>query len=161
MTTSPASASSAGSQSFELLHPAVQRWIWEQRWDELRDVQASTISAVMRSQADIIVSAATAAGKTEAAFLPILSAVTDPAKDQLAVLYVGPLKALINDQFSRLEGLCEQMNIAVVRWHGDAPQSRKAAQIKRPRGIALITPESIEALLDRRPEAARRMFAGL
>lgn len=161
MTISPPCASSAGSQSFELLHPAVQRWVWEQRWNELRDIQAATISAVIQSQADIIVSAATAAGKTEAAFLPIFSVVADLARDQLSVLYVGPLKALINDQFGRLEGLCEQMDIEVARWHGDAPQSRKAALIKRPRGVALITPESIEALLDRRPEAARRMFAGL
>lgn len=146
---------------FERLHPEIKRWIWEQKWESLRAVQEETIHAIFDGSADILVSAGTASGKTEAAFLPILSQVVDQREAGLSALYVSPLKALINDQFRRLEALCEDIDIGVVRWHGDAPQAAKARLIKRPSGVALITPESIEALLIRKPAAAAKLFANL
>ena len=158
--TSRASGSRMPS-NFDRLHPEVRRWIWGQKWDALRDVQDQTIQAVFDSRSDILVAAATAAGKTEAAFLPILSQITDRQTPGLSVLYVGPLKALINDQFKRLDELCEHLGVSVVRWHGDAPQAAKARLLKRPSGIVLITPESIEALLIRRPGEAAVLFAAL
>jgi ATP-dependent Lhr-like helicase len=112
----------------------------------------------MDRDGDTLVIAGTASGKTEAAFLPVLSLVADRENEGISVLYVSPLKALINDQFGRLEQLCEAMELNVVRWHGDAPQSAKQALVRNPQGIALITPESIEALLVRRPERARALF---
>ena len=60
-------------------------------------------------------------------------------------LYVGPLKALINDQFRRLEELCAKLEIPVHRWHGDVPANQKKALRDKPSGILLITPESLES----------------
>lgn len=151
----------SGSDSFDRLHPEIRRWIWEQKWDELREVQDKAISAVLDSGDDVLISASTAAGKTEAAFLPILTLVAGREEKGLSVIYVSPLKALINDQFRRLDLLCERMEISVVRWHGDAPQSAKQRTIRSPQGIALITPESIEALFIRRPKDAEALFSSL
>lgn len=157
MTSQP----SGSNGSFDRLHEEIKRWIWQQHWETLREIQDKTIEAVFDSNADILVAATTAAGKTEAAFLPILTQVAEREASGLAVLYISPLKALINDQFRRLDELCEHMGINVVRWHGDAPQSAKARTIKKPSGIALITPESIEALLIRKPAEARKLFSNL
>ena len=148
-------------ESFDRLHPEIRRWIWEQKWEELREVQDRAVRAILDGRGDVLIAASTAAGKTEAAFLPVLTSVADREEDGLSVLYVSPLKALINDQFRRLELLCERMEIDVVRWHGDAPQAAKARTLKNPRGIALITPESIEALFIRRPKEARRLFGAI
>lgn len=147
--------------SFDRLHSEIRRWIWEQKWEELRDVQDRAISAILDSRDDVLIAASTAAGKTEAAFLPILTAIADRSDKGLSALYVSPLKALINDQFRRLELLCERMEIDVVRWHGDAPQSAKARTLRNPSGVALITPESIEALFVRRPAEARKLLGAL
>ena len=159
-TNSPRSGSD-GSQAYDRLHPEIRRWIREQGWDDLRDIQARTIAAILDGDGDIVIAATTAAGKTEAAFLPILTRVAARKQPGLSVLYVGPLKALINDQFLRLDQLCERMEIPVVRWHGDAPQAAKARVLARPAGIALITPESIEAMLVRRPADAHRLLHAL
>lgn len=159
MTTSPPSGSS--SSSFEKLHPKVQRWIWEKGWRELRDVQDRAIPSIMDRTDDTLVIAGTAAGKTEAVFMPVLSLIAERESPGISVLYVSPLKSLINDQFGRLDELCETMGINVVRWHGDAPQGAKQALVRNPSGIAQITPESIEALLVRRPERARALFADI
>lgn len=132
----------------------------DQGWASLREIQSRTILDVVRSPADILVAASTAAGKTEAAFLPVLSEVADD-ESGLSVLYVAPLKALINDQFGRLELLCDRLELPLIRWHGDAPAAAKTKLIKRPRGVALITPESIEALFSRRPDAANALFSRL
>lgn len=147
--------------SFDRLHPEIRRWIWEQKWEELREVQDRSIQSILDGSNDILIAASTAAGKTEAAFLPILTQVADRETQGLSVLYVSPLKALINDQFRRLDLLCERMEIEVVRWHGDAPQAAKARTLRKPRGIALITPESIEALFIRRPAQAYTLLGSL
>ncbi len=105
--------------------------------------------------------AETAGGKTEAAFLPILSAIAEEPPGSIRVLYVGPLKALINDQFGRLEELCENLNVPVHRWHGDVDAGRKARVTKDPAGVLLITPESIESLLINRSAHLGHMFGGL
>lgn len=146
------------SSAYDRLHPIVQKWVRDQGWEELREIQARTILAVLDSEADILIAATTAAGKTEAGFLPVLSKVADRSEPGFAVLYISPLKALINDQFRRLDDLCERMEIPVVRWHGDAPQAAKRAAFAKPEGVALITPESIEAMLSRRPLDAKRLL---
>ena len=155
---SPASGSGLEA-AYHLLHPKIRRWIRDQGWDELREIQARTILAVLEDDRDILISATTAAGKTEAAFLPILTSIAERSASGFSVLYVSPLKALINDQFRRLEGLCESMEIPVVKWHGDAPQAEKKKAMNKPDGIALITPESIEAMLVRRPADAKRLLS--
>ncbi|KAK0330051.1 hypothetical protein LTR94_034364, partial [Friedmanniomyces endolithicus] len=102
--------------------------------------------------------AGTASGKTEAAFLPLLTETAEMTGGGLRLLYISPLKALINDQFRRLEPLCERLGLPITRWHGDAPQGPKTRLLKTPAGVALITPESIEALLLRRPADAAKLF---
>jgi len=145
--------------AYDQLHPTIRRWIRDQGWDELREIQARTIVSVLNGDRDILIAASTAAGKTEAAFLPILTRVVDQKTAGFAVLYISPLKALINDQFKRLEDLCDKLDLPIVKWHGDAPQSAKKRAIANPQGISLITPESIEAMLIRRPGDAKRLLS--
>ncbi|MBV9495182.1 MAG: DEAD/DEAH box helicase [Acidobacteria bacterium] len=159
MTSSQPSASD--SASFDLLHERVRRWIWDQHWSELRDVQEAAIRTILRGDGDAIITAATAAGKTEAAFLPICSTMVDADAAGVQTLYIGPLKALINDQWRRLDGLCESLDIAVHRWHGDVTASARQKLIREPNGILLITPESLEAMFVRRGSDVARIFAAL
>lgn len=147
--------------SFDRLHPEVRRWIRDQGWTGLRQVQDDAIRTILRSRNDVIVMAGTASGKTEAAFLPLLTQAAAAGPGGLRLLYVSPLKALINDQHRRLEDLCERLELPLTRWHGDAPQGPKTRLLRAPAGVALITPESIEALLLRRPAEAARLFAGV
>lgn len=149
------------ASSYDLLHRGVQRWVRDQGWTELRQVQDRAIRAILGGDSDVLIAAATAAGKTEAAFLPLLGRAADRDADGVAILYIAPLKALINDQARRLGGLCDDLGLSLVRWHGDAPQGPKERMRRKPRGVVLITPESIEAMLIRRPADARRMFATL
>ena len=140
-------SSSEKSSSFDLLAKPVQQWIWSKGWDSLRDIQERAIPVLLNTDEDLIIAAATASGKTEAAFLPLISAVLDePGQGGFDLVYVGPLRALINDQFGRLEDLCERIELPVHPWHGDISQSVKSRARKSPRGILLITPESLEAL---------------
>lgn len=148
--------------AFDLLAEPVRRWIWQQKWPSLRDVQEKAIPAVLAG-GDVVISARTAAGKTEAAFLPLLSRIasSERSADGFAALYVSPLKALINDQYRRLESLCAACDILLHKWHGDAAQDAKARARKRPSGLVLITPESLEALLVRRGDEVPRLFTRL
>jgi ATP-dependent helicase Lhr and Lhr-like helicase len=164
--SSPRSASSSpptASQAFDLLAEPVRRWVYDQGWQTLRDTQEAAIPLLLDPTGDVIISAATAAGKTEAAFLPICSRLADtvPTGPGVQVLYVAPLKALINDQYERLSGLCERLDIPVHRWHGDVPGSRKSAVLKQPGGILLITPESLEALFVVRGSSLATLLVGL
>jgi len=148
------------SSAFYQLDAQIQRWIWHSGWTELRDAQERAITPILAGDRDVIIAAATAAGKTEAAFLPILTALlreTDPA----CVLYVSPLKALINDQWGRLDGLCATLEVPVIPWHGDIADSKKKRFLKMPKGILLITPESLEALLMNRGHGVAGLLAGL
>ncbi|MDB4873359.1 MAG: hypothetical protein JWL97_4363, partial [Gemmatimonadales bacterium] len=159
-------AAPGGSKSgaFDRLHVEVQRWIWQQGWRELRDAQEAAVAPVLAGDTDVLISAATASGKTEAAFLPICSALVDqnaPQPSGISAVYLSPLKALINDQYQRLEDLCELLDIPVHRWHGDVPGSRKSRLLDRPDGILLITPESLEALFVTRGSRIASLFAGL
>lgn len=162
MTTTLPQSGSDTATSFTRLHPEIQRWIWEQKWPSLRPVQDEAIRQLLSSRQDVLISAATAAGKTEAAFFPALTlAVANAANSGLSILCVSPLKALINDQFRRLESLCERLSMNLVRWHGDVPQGPKQGLLEKPSGVVLITPESIEALFLRRTTDAERMFENL
>lgn len=148
------------SQAFSLLDVRIQKWIWQAGWSELRDAQERAVAPILAEDRDVIIAAATAAGKTEAAFLPILTRMLqEPALG--CVLYISPLKALINDQWDRLEGLCEALEVPVISWHGDIAGSKKKHFLKEPRGILLITPESLEALLMNHGHGLAGIFAGL
>lgn len=144
--------------SFELLHDDVKRWIWNQdEWTALRAIQERAIPVILDADSDVILSSPTASGKTEAAFLPILSNITtlrdteQPSSPGFDVVYISPLKALINDQFERLENLCDVCELPVHRRHGDVSSSKKRKALEDPDGILLITPESVEALFLHQP----------
>ena len=96
---------------------------------------------------NVLLTASTASGKTEAAFFPILTLLDEEPARSVGVLYIAPLKALINDQFGRLNELCEEAGIPVYRWHGDVSQSQKRKLLRNPSGILQITPESLESLM--------------
>ena len=139
----------------------MQRWVYDQGWTELHDAQEQAIPIILAGDQDLIISAATVAGKTEAAFLPICSALA--ASESRAdrgpdVLYVSPLKALINDQYDRLELMCKRADLLVHRWHGDVSSTAKSKAADTAGGILLITPESLEAFLVRRGSEVRRFF---
>jgi ATP-dependent Lhr-like helicase len=132
------------------------------KWTQLYQFQVESINAWYDTSKDILLMANTAAGKTEAAFLPIISSLaSDHGSGSIRVLYVGPLKALINDQFQRLEKLCVRAEIPVHRWHGDVDSVKKTNLIKDPSGILLITPESLESLLIKTGKDAKRLFTNL
>lgn len=152
-------SSSDRSKSFTLLAEPIQRWIYQEQWSELHDVQERAIPALLNADRDVVIAAATAAGKTEAAFLPILSNLLADSVLSGLVLYVSPLKALINDQWSRLNDLCGLLDIPVLGWHGDVSASRKQKFFKHPVGVLLITPESLEAMLVGRGASLRGVLA--
>ena len=158
--TSPASASDLQSQAFDLLAEPIRRWIWQKKWTALRDIQERAIPYLINGDDDLIIAAATAGGKTEAAFLPLISkALMTGSGEGFDLVYVGPLRALINDQFQRLEDLCETLEMPVHPWHGDISQAMKARARKNPRGVLLITPESLEAMFVLRSAEMPRLFA--
>lgn len=119
------------------------------------------MAVLLDADQDVIIAAATAAGKTEAAFLPILTNLLNSNDPPGSVLYISPLKALINDQWDRLGRLCEQLEIPVVAWHGDISASKKHRFLKSPEGVLLITPESLEALFVNRGSALAEVFQNL
>lgn len=145
------SEASGAHAAFGRLHRSVQSWIWDQKWEHLRPTQAEAVEPILRGDTDVIISAATASGKTEAAWLPILSSLAH-AQDKAALppgvkaLYVSPLKALINDQYGRLEALAGKVGMPIHRRHGDVGGSARRALKESPEGLLLITPESLEAM---------------
>jgi len=145
------------SSGFLQLDPGIQRFLWVEGWEELRDVQELAIPLILPGNQDVIVAASTAAGKTEAAFLPALTHLKKQDPPGL-IVYVSPLKALINDQFGRLDRLCEDLDIPVWPWHGDISSSSKARFVRQPSGVLLITPESLEAMLCNRGTAVAGLF---
>lgn len=158
--TMSSQASSSESSSFALLDERIRRWIWQAGWTELRDAQERAIPIILDGKRDVIIAAPTAAGKTEAAFFPILTHLL-AAGCPACALYISPLKALINDQWSRLGHLCESLEVPVVPWHGDISAARKKVFLKRPFGCLLITPESLEGLLMREGHALTGLLGGL
>ncbi len=140
----------------ERLAPPLQRSLWKLGWKSLRDHQKAALPLILDTQADVIVSAATASGKTEAAFLPLLTRLWGGAG---VVLYVAPVKALINDQVERLQVFCADMDIPVYPWHGDVGPTSRKRFFANPSGVVLITPESLEALMFRRGGEVRSLFA--
>lgn len=132
---------------FNLYAPFIKDYIYHSGWKSIRAVQNAAGNAIFGTDDNVLITASTASGKTEAAFFPILSILEENPSKSIGVLYIAPLKALINDQFERLCELCEEAHIRVTRWHGDASQTKKHRLLKKPSGILQITPESLESLI--------------
>ena len=135
------------SSGFSQLHTTIQKWIYNQGWEELRSIQEKSIEHVLSADCDIVISAPTASGKTEAFLFPAITHVLANKKEGVDILYISPLKALINDQNRRFQNLCENIDVPLSPWHGDVSSSLKNQLKKKPNGILMITPESLESLL--------------
>ncbi len=146
---------------FDRYAPFIQDFIYRSNWESLRAIQAAAGEAIFNTDENVLLSASTASGKTEAAFFPILTLFSEDMPRSVGAIYIGPLKALINDQFTRLTELCEEADIPVWHWHGDAAQSHKAKMLKNPSGILQITPESLEAMLLRKHALIPKLFGDL
>lgn len=146
---------------FGRLAPFIQDFIYQNKWEELRGNQVAACEVIFDSDDNLLLSSGTASGKTEAAFLPVLTELYYKPSSSVGVLYISPLKALINDQFKRLEQLLLDSNIPVTKWHGDASVTQKNKLMKNPQGILQITPESLESLLINKRGACLSMFSDL
>ncbi|HCW22942.1 MAG TPA: ATP-dependent helicase, partial [Lachnospiraceae bacterium] len=104
---------------FNRYAPFVQDFIYKNGWNSLRGIQVAAGEAIFGSDDNVLLCASTASGKTEAAFFPILTLMSEDMPKSIGCIYIGPLKALINDQFQRLGDLCCEQQIPVWHWHGD------------------------------------------
>ena len=144
---------------YDLLSPVIRKYVYDKGWKKLTSIQAAAIQNILNTEFNFILSSKTASGKTEAVLLPTLSNLND--SNGIKILYISPLIALINDQFERIERLCEYLDIPVTKWHGEASISLKKKLIANPQGILLITPESLEAIFVNKPELMLKLFSNL
>ena len=139
----------------------IQDFIYRNGWQELREVQLAAANVIFNTEDNLLLTTSTASGKTEAAFFPILTMLSEDPSSSFGVLYVAPLKSLINDQFSRMDELLEASGIPAFHWHGDVAASHKTKALRNPKGILQITPESLESMLINRSNDIPRLFGDL
>src|SRR6186713_2096095 len=145
----------------ERLHPHLQHAIvHDLGWRSLRPVQELTIDAVLDGD-NAVVLAPTAGGKTEAAMFPILSRILSEGIPPVAVVYVCPIRALLNNQEERLQSYARMVGLEVFKWHGDVSDSRKQRFRQSPTHILMTTPESLEVMLISERTDAKALFEGL
>ena len=148
-------------KNFERFPDFIKEFIYSHSWEELRHIQLEAARVIFETDAHLLLTSSTASGKTEAAFFPILSELYEKYDRGIRVLYIAPLKSLINDQFERMDELLRESGIPVTRWHGDVSASQKKKLLEDPQGILQITPESLEAMLINRSNDIVRLFSGL
>lgn len=146
---------------FSRYAPFIQDYIYNRGWHNLRAIQVAAAEEIFNTDHNVLLSASTASGKTEAAFFPILTDLSERPSNSIQCLYIAPLKALINDQYERLTDLCQDTGINVWRWHGDVSQSSKRRLLKHPSGILQITPESLESFMINKHMDIPNLFHGL
>jgi len=146
---------------FYRLAPFIKEFIYKNRWETLREAQVDACRVLFDTPHHLLIASGTASGKTEAAFFPALTELYERPSGSVGILYIAPLKALINDQFTRLNDLLREGNIPVWHWHGDVPQADKTKLVQNPSGVLQITPESLEGLLMNRPNAIPALFHDL
>ncbi len=141
----------------------IKDYIYSHGWTELREIQLEAARVIFETESNLLLSSSTASGKTEAAFFPVISDIIEspPEVRSVSVLYIAPLKSLINDQFYRLDELLDLSGIPVTHWHGDVGVSHKSKLLKNPEGILQITPESLESMIMNRSNDIPRLFGGL
>jgi len=149
------------SEIFDRYPEFVREFIYSHGWESLREVQVAAAQTIFYTDHNLLLTSSTASGKTEAAFFPILSEICENPPTSVGVLYIAPLKSLINDQFYRIEELLAQSGIPVTHWHGDVAQSHKKKLLDKPRGILQVTPESLESMLINRSNDIVRLFGDL
>ena len=141
----------------------IKEYIYSRGWSELREVQLEAARVIFETDNNLLISSSTASGKTEAALFPIITEIVNEpsAHGSVSVLYIAPLKSLINDQFDRLGEVLDASGIGLTHWHGDVGASHKTKLLKNPEGILQITPESLESMVINRSNDIPRLFGGL
>jgi ATP-dependent helicase Lhr and Lhr-like helicase len=148
-------------EAFERLSPSLQFQIANTlAWPGLRPVQELSTHAILDGN-NCVVLAPTAGGKTEAAFFPTLSQMDASDWRPVSVLYLSPIRALLNNQEQRLSRYAEMLGRRAFKWHGDTTQSQRKRFINDPADILLTTPESLEAMLMSARVPAGALFGGL
>ncbi|MFZ5476917.1 MAG: DEAD/DEAH box helicase [Myxococcota bacterium] len=143
------------SEAFDRLHPSVRYLVRDVlKFPGLRPVQEATIGPVL-DERDCVVLAPTAGGKTEAAGLPVLSRILVERLAPVSVLYICPLRALLNNQEARLSRMAETVGLRVGKWHGDVAAATRKQLLAEPPDVLMITPESLEVLLISPADSAR------
>ena len=146
---------------FERFPDFIREFIYSHSWETLRPVQIAAAKTIFETDNNLLLTTSTASGKTEAAFFPIIAQLCESMPQSVGVLYIAPLKSLINDQFLRIDELLDESGIRVTHWHGDVSQSHKKKLLENPSGILQITPESLESILMNRSNDAVRIFSDL
>ena len=152
---------SEADRVFDRFPDFIKEYIFSHGWEELRRVQIEAAKTVFYTDRNLLLTSSTASGKTEAAFFPVLSEIYNNPSKSIAILYIAPLKSLINDQFDRMDQLLSDAGIPVCHWHGDVGMSHKEKLLKSPSGILQITPESLESMLINRSNDIPRLFGDL
>ncbi|MBQ3065483.1 MAG: DEAD/DEAH box helicase [Clostridia bacterium] len=150
-----------GNSVFYRFAPFIQDFIYRNQWTDLRGIQMQAAKVLFDTDHNLLLTSATASGKTEAAFFPVLSQLWENPAASVGALYIAPLKSLINDQFFRMEELLDLSGIPVTHWHGDVAASHKNKLLQKPEGILQITPESLESMLMNRSNDIIRLFSDL
>ena len=146
---------------FERFPDYIQSFIYRHGWETLRGVQIAAARTLFQTNHHLLLTSSTASGKTEAAFFPILTLLAENPPKSIGVLYIAPLKSLINDQFERMQELLDESGVKVTHWHGDVTLSHKKKLLEHPEGILQITPESLESMLINRYNDLPRLFGDL
>nr|WTB33687.1 DEAD/DEAH box helicase [Streptomyces sp. NBC_00830] len=145
----------------DLLHPGIVHHVVNTLgWPGLRPLQEQSIAPVADGS-DALLLAPTAGGKTEAACFPLLSRMARENWTGTSVLYVCPLKALLNNLLPRLETYTSWLGRTAALWHGDIPQTRRKRILRERPDVLLTTPESLEAMLVSVNVDHRAFFSGL
>jgi ATP-dependent Lhr-like helicase len=127
-------------------------------WQSLRPVQDLSIQTILDGH-NCVILAPTAGGKTEASLFPLLSLMDTEDRAPTSVLYLAPIRALLNNQEARLEKLTGLIGRTATKWHGDVGQSARKRFIRNPTDILAITPESLEAMLMSTSVPGQRLLA--
>ncbi|MFA6224672.1 MAG: DEAD/DEAH box helicase [Methanoregula sp.] len=142
------------SSAFTSLHESLQQVLAQRLdWTELREVQERAYTAIAAGK-DVLVIAPTAGGKSEAALIPVMDDILKHGRMGVACLYISPLKALINDQEDRFREFCVPTSLTVIKWHGDVPKGDRGWKDGEPPHFLMITPESLEVLLQEKKHSA-------
>lgn len=147
--------------AFDRLSSALQHQIFNSLgWRSLRPVQELSIGPILDGD-NVVVLAPTAGGKTEAAIFPLLSMIDSADWRPMSVLYIAPLRALLNNQEQRLESYARLVGRTAFKWHGDVDQHRRRSFLKEPADLLMTTPESLEVMLMSERVSSEQLFRNL
>ena len=134
--------------AFDLLVKPVRRLIELKEFSKPTEPQEKVIPSILEGKNVLLISP-TATGKTEAAFLPVLSMLLQGQQGTpgIKVLYITPLRALNRDMLERLEWWCNKLDIKLAVRHGDTETKERVRQSRMPPEILITTPETLQAVL--------------